>query len=402
MTLSHLPSEFQKALPILRKIKAAGYEAYFVGGSVRDAILGRPIHDVDIASSSLPQETKKLFAKTIDIGIEHGTILVLEGGGEYEITTFRTEENYVDYRRPSSVHFVRSLEEDLKRRDFTINALALDETGQIIDLFEGLDDLQKKQIKAVGDANERFEEDALRVMRAFRFAAALNFDIVKETLSAIEKHVPFLKKISIERSFIEFDKLLLGDFWQKGLGLLLSSKAQNYLPGLENKGPALERELLSLRDDFTFSSSQQAWAYLLICLEVSQVKAFLKKWKTSSHLQKEVEKLVAVYRIRQERALMREDVYHYGKESLLQVESLRQAKGLVTDFRVIEKLDEQLSIHSKQEIVVTGSTLITELGFQPGPQLGQVLKEVENKIVAGELANNKADILSFIKARGQV
>ena len=129
-----MPSEFQKALPVLEKIKEAGFEAYFVGGSVRDAILHRPIHDVDIATSSYPEETKQIFPRTADIGIEHGTVLVLDGDEEYEVTTFRTEDVYVDYRRPSAVSFVRSLEEDLKRRDFTVNAFALDETGKIIDL----------------------------------------------------------------------------------------------------------------------------------------------------------------------------------------------------------------------------------------------------------------------------
>ena len=124
MKLNNLPSEFQEALPILKKIREAGYEAYFVGGSVRDVLLNRPIHDVDIATSSYPEETKSIFHRTVDIGIEHGTVLVLEEGGEYEITTFRTEDVYVDYRRPSSVSFVRSLEEDLKRRDFTVNAFA--------------------------------------------------------------------------------------------------------------------------------------------------------------------------------------------------------------------------------------------------------------------------------------
>ncbi|HES5164132.1 TPA: CCA tRNA nucleotidyltransferase, partial [Streptococcus pyogenes] len=162
MKLMTMPSEFQKALPILTKIKEAGYEAYFVGGSVRDVLLERPIHDVDIATSSYPEETKAIFNRTVDVGIEHGTVLVLENGGEYEITTFRTEDVYVDYRRPSQVSFVRSLEEDLKRRDFTVNALALDENGQVIDKFRGLIDLKQKRLRAVGKAEERFEEDALR------------------------------------------------------------------------------------------------------------------------------------------------------------------------------------------------------------------------------------------------
>ena len=205
MKLKQLPSEFQEALPIVEKLKSAGYEAYFVGGSVRDAILGRTIHDVDIATSAYPEETKKVFTRTIDIGIEHGTVLVLHGKQEYEITTFRTEDVYVDYRRPSQVSFVRSLEEDLKRRDFTVNAFALSDEAQIIDLFAGLKDLEDKVLRAVGAAQERFNEDALRIMRGFRFAATLNFDIEEKTFKAMQETAPLLEKISVERIFIEFD-----------------------------------------------------------------------------------------------------------------------------------------------------------------------------------------------------
>ena len=230
MRLNYLPSEFQKALPILKKIKKAGYEAYFVGGSVRDVLLDRPIHDVDIATSSYPEETKQIFKRTVDVGIEHGTVLVLEKGGEYEITTFRTEEVYVDYRRPSQVNFVRSLEEDLKRRDFTVNAFALNEDGEVIDLFHGLDDLDNHLLRAVGLASERFNEDALRIMRGLRFSASLNFDIETTTFEAMKKHASLLEKISVERSFIEFDKLLLAPYWRKGMLALIDSHAFNYLP----------------------------------------------------------------------------------------------------------------------------------------------------------------------------
>ncbi|EGL46984.1 tRNA nucleotidyltransferase/poly(A) polymerase family protein [Streptococcus anginosus SK52 = DSM 20563] len=194
MRLENLPSEFQEALPVLKKIKNAGFEAYFVGGSVRDALLNRPIHDVDIASSSYPEETKRIFERTIDVGIEHGTVLVLEDNHEYEVTTFRTEDIYVDYRRPSHVTFVRSLKEDLKRRDFTINALALDEAGNVIDLFEGLDDLKQQILRAVGTPSERFNEDALRIMRGFRFQASLGFSLDTDTFQAMKMCAPLLKK----------------------------------------------------------------------------------------------------------------------------------------------------------------------------------------------------------------
>lgn len=175
MKLTKLPKEFAEAAPLLKKIEAAGYEAYFVGGSVRDTILGQPIHDVDIATSAFPAEIKALFPRTIDIGIEHGTVLVLWEQAQYEITTFRTEAAYQDYRRPDKVDFVRSLKEDLKRRDFTINALALQEDGVIIDLFDGLADIDNQILRAVGHPQERFHEDALRMMRGLRFVSQLGF-----------------------------------------------------------------------------------------------------------------------------------------------------------------------------------------------------------------------------------
>src|SRR5699024_11149974 len=150
-----------------------------------DCILNLPIHDVDIATSAFPAEIKGVFHKTLAVGIEHGTGLVLHKEESYEITTFRTESTYQDYRRPDHVDFVRSLEEDLKRRDFTINALALDPTGRVIDLFNGLEDLEQRRLKAVGVAEERFHEDALRMMRGLRFVAQLGFDLEEKTQVAI-------------------------------------------------------------------------------------------------------------------------------------------------------------------------------------------------------------------------
>ncbi len=143
MRLTQMPSEFQKALPVLEKLKKQALRLILLGLCSR-CLLHSPIHDVDIATSSYPEETKQIFPRTADIGIEHGTVLVLDGDEEYEVTTFRTEDVYVDYRRPSAVSFVRSLEEDLKRRDFTVNAFAFDETGEIVDLFHGLEDLEKQ------------------------------------------------------------------------------------------------------------------------------------------------------------------------------------------------------------------------------------------------------------------
>lgn len=396
MKLMTMPSEFQKALPILKKIKDAGFQAYFVGGGVRDILLDRPIHDVDIATSSYPQETKTIFERTVDIGIEHGTVLVLENGGEYEITTFRTEDVYVDYRRPSQVSFVRSLEEDLKRRDFTVNALALDETGQIIDAFTGLEDIKNKELRAVGKAEERFEEDALRIMRGFRFSATLDFSIEKETFVAMCSHAPLLEKISVERSFIEFDKLLIADKWKRGLRLLINAKAHLYLPGLANKESELRNVLLEVADDFIYSNSPQAWANLILTLQVESPKEFLKSWKTSNDFQKIVTKMINLYQIRLSSSYNKSTIYKYGKDLAYLCENLREAKGLEAEYNLIDEFDKELIIHDKHEICVNGGTLIKEFGMKPGPQLGSLLKKIEIAIVEGSLANQKADILAFV------
>ena len=402
MKLKQLPSEFQEALPIVEKLKSAGYEAYFVGGSVRDAILGRTIHDVDIATSAYPEETKKVFTRTIDIGIEHGTVLVLHGKQEYEITTFRTEDVYVDYRRPSQVSFVRSLEEDLKRRDFTVNAFALSDEAQIIDLFAGLKDLEDKVLRAVGAAQERFNEDALRIMRGFRFAATLNFDIEEKTFKAMQETAPLLEKISVERIFIEFDKLLTADFWRKGLEKLIATEAYQHLPELSNKGTGLQAFLNRLHPAFCFQSSEQAWAMLLIALDIKEPKSFLKNWKTSNDFQKSVSNLVAAYRKREVASTDRFLVYQYGLENLLLVENLRKAQGLPVENDQIKALDAALLIHAKHEIVVNGGILMAELGLQPGPNLGRILNEIETAIVDGDLINEKEAIFDFLRKKGMV
>ena len=397
MKLEELPIEFEEALPLLEKIKNAGFEAYFVGGSVRDVLLGRPIHDVDIATSSYPEETKAIFERTVDVGIEHGTVLVLENGHEYEMTTFRTEDVYVDYRRPSSVSFVRSLKEDLKRRDFTVNAFALNEDREVIDLFDGLKDLENRLLRAVGKAQERFNEDALRIMRGIRFSASLDFDIEKETLLSMSACAPLLEKISVERSFIEFDKLLMAPHWSKGLSALIATGAYDYLPELQGTASKCQEFQAVIEKDYHFRSSEQAWAAMMIVLEIKQPQAFLKKWKTSVQFQKKVSQMVDVFKARQSSELTSWQVYQYGKTLIHEVEDLRSAFGMMANVERLVTLDQELLIHDKHEIVVNGGILISELGMKPGPDLGRILNQVEEAIVNGHLANDKSAIFDFIK-----
>lgn len=193
---------------IINTLTEAGYEAYAVGGCVRDTILGRTPEDWDITTSAKPLEVKKLFRRTIDTGIEHGTVTIMLKKTGYEVTTYRIDGEYEDNRHPKSVEFTSSLVEDLKRRDFTINAMAYNPKTGLVDAFQGLEDLKKKVIRCVGKAEDRFDEDALRILRAVRFAAQLGFAIEEETRLAIEKKAKHLKAISAERIRVELVKLL--------------------------------------------------------------------------------------------------------------------------------------------------------------------------------------------------
>lgn len=199
----------EKVASILKILERAGFEAYAVGGCVRDSILGRVPDDWDITTSAKPEQVKALFRRTVDTGLQHGTVTVMLDKEGFEVTTYRVDGEYEDGRHPKEVTFTASLEEDLKRRDFTINAMAYNPTKGLVDLFGGLGDLRWKIIRCVGDPMERFTEDALRIMRAVRFSAQLGFKIEEETRAALSVIAPNLKNVSAERIQVELVKLLV-------------------------------------------------------------------------------------------------------------------------------------------------------------------------------------------------
>lgn len=199
----------EKVHNIINTLEEAGYEAYAVGGCVRDSVLGRTPDDWDITTSAKPDEMKRLFPRTVDTGIKHGTITVLLGGEGFEVTTYRIDGTYEDGRHPSEVTFTASLKEDLRRRDFTINAMAYNEQDGLVDLYGGLADIENQVIRCVGNAEERFDEDALRMLRAVRFSAQLGYRIDETTGEAIKALAPNLQKISAERIQVELVKLVI-------------------------------------------------------------------------------------------------------------------------------------------------------------------------------------------------
>lgn len=194
---------------IIERIEAAGFEAYAVGGCVRDAILGHEPADWDITTSAKPEQVKSLFQRTVDTGLQHGTVTVLMEDEGYEVTTYRIDGEYTDHRRPDQVAYTNNLLEDLKRRDFTINAMAYNGHGEVVDAFGGLTDLESGIIRCVGVADERFHEDALRMLRAIRFAARFGYDIERKTIEAIRHHSDSIINVSAERIQVELTKTLI-------------------------------------------------------------------------------------------------------------------------------------------------------------------------------------------------
>lgn len=231
---------------ILNKLEMAGFQAYAVGGCVRDSILGKEPDDWDFTTDARPEEVKALFPRTVDTGLQHGTVTVLLGGEGYEVTTYRIDGSYSDGRHPDSICFTPSLAEDLKRRDFTINAMAVSERGELVDLFGGQEDLARGCIRCVGDPYARFREDALRMLRAVRFAAQLNFEIEAESFKALTELSPNLARVSKERILAELTKLLLSNHPEK-LELLyvagLAPEMAAHFPGvhLDSRAARLPR-----------------------------------------------------------------------------------------------------------------------------------------------------------------
>ncbi|WP_395320767.1 CCA tRNA nucleotidyltransferase [Levilactobacillus parabrevis] len=386
MKLEQLPEEFEHARPVLQTIEQAGYEAYFVGGSVRDTILGKAIHDVDIATSAYPDEIKHLFKRTVDTGIEHGTVMILDHGTGYETTTFRSESTYTDFRRPDQVTFVRSLAEDLKRRDFTINALAMRENGEVIDLFDGLTDLRNKQIRAVGDAQERFHEDALRMMRAVRFASQLDFTIVPDTLDAITAHAQLLTKIAVERTQVELLKLLQGKTPQRGLTDLMATGLWQYCPDFAPHEAALKE--LTTQLVHGASSETAAWTLLVtkFGLETAAITPFMKHWKTANQTINAVQTTSKTATLLLQGGLNAWQLYQCGADLLPIANEVAVILGAPDRLASLTTQLAALPIQHKKELAVTGKDLM-QAGIQPGPQLGAILGDLEYGVVTGAVAN---------------
>ncbi|ECB9670402.1 CCA tRNA nucleotidyltransferase [Listeria monocytogenes] len=384
---------FLKALPVLQKLTTAGFEAYFVGGSVRDYLLNRTISDVDIATSAFPEEVKEIFQSTYDTGIAHGTVTVRENNEFYEVTTFRTEGTYEDFRRPSEVTFIRSLEEDLKRRDFTMNAIAMDEHFALHDPFSGQLAIQNKEIKAVGKASERFHEDALRMMRAVRFLSQLDFELDKETEKALESQIELLQHTSVERITVEWIKMMKGKAAKRAIELLLKVKMETYLPGLKDEKSALSE--FASWDWEKRTTEESIWLGLVVAVKPNNVTAFLKAWKLPN---KTIQLVNKAYQdaLNMKETWLTDELYHAGKAVFSLVNELNVIRGQGNNQHKLSQAYEALPIHSKKDLAITGADLLKWSGESAGPWVKETLDKVECGVLSNEINNEKIQIKRWL------
>jgi tRNA nucleotidyltransferase (CCA-adding enzyme) len=395
---------FQKALGIIQTLKQHGYEAYFVGGAVRDLLLNREIGDIDIATSALPDEVMQLFSKTIDIGSQHGTVVVVHNGISYEVTTFRTESEYEDYRRPGSVTFVRSLYEDLQRRDFTMNAIAMDAEGKLIDPFGGQEAIANRIICTVGDPKARFSEDALRMMRAIRFVSQLGFSLDEETKQAIMENAALLAHISVERMTMEFEKLLEGPFASRALSLLVETGLFLYLPMLRGKENELQA---AARYDWRLLDSRgQRWGFLCYILCIDSAADFLRAWKLPNRLIKEVEMALQILKtIPSSSDWTKERLFEFGLEHAIAAETIRSVASGENVEEHRKKLNElfmSLPIKTKKELAVSGNDIMKWFGKPGGPWVKEILTLIERAVIHGEVDNHKERIHEWLIHRNLI
>ena len=387
---------FLEALPVMQQLVDAGYEAYFVGGSVRDMLLHKPISDVDIATSATPQEVKEIFSHTVDVGIEHGTVMVIHHKEGYEVTTFRTEEGYEDFRHPDKVTFVRSLEEDLKRRDFTINALAIGIDDQLMDFFDGIGDLERQCIRCVGDAKERFNEDALRMFRAVRFVGQLGFQIEEKTKNAISLLKMNLSKVAVERMKVEFEKMIQSSFRKEALQLFVETGLYQACPLFDGKD-----EILLKLAEFPLKemSVLQAWILFIDELNLSdkEVTHLLKSWKSSNEQIRDVLVGYKTYRARKEEEWNFFLAYDCPYEVACEVEQLLIVQDKSSSMEGLEATYHSLPIRSMNDIHLNGHDIIRILKLdKKGPIIGQVLKTVEKMILEQSISNDTEVLETYV------
>lgn len=408
----------QEGSYILQRLIDHGYEAYFVGGYVRDFMLNRTIKDIDIATSAMPSKVIELFSYTIPTGLKHGTVTVIINNCAFEVTTFRREMKYEDFRRPEQVDFIDNLQEDLQRRDFTMNAMAMDLAGNLIDPFEGMMDLGRGLLRCVGDAFERFNEDGLRMMRCIRFAAEYELQIETSTWQALLAQRIALRHIAMERIRMELDRIIEGNAPDRGIALLAESQISNYFKvDIGFSFDLVQNSMQSKNVISKLNDGHLRWVLIFIMTRTSSLKAraILRKLKCSGNKIQSVCNILSFHEWFIQTDQSEQDwklgVIHFNQKTL---EAWREIAVIVkmvnANLHWMELSNETVNSIEKygllwiqgmpvkhvNELQISGHDLL-QLRETPGPWMSEILHQLLIETALERVQNQMDELFEFAK-----
>lgn len=397
---------FETSMWVINHLVNHGHEAYFVGGSVRDYLMKKSISDVDITTSALPEEVEHIFDRTLPIGKAHGTIIVVGKDEQFEVTTFRKDGDYVDHRRPTSVQFVTELYEDLARRDFTMNAIAMDGAYQLHDYFKGYEDIQNQIIRAVGTPLDRMEEDALRIMRGVRFQSQTGFTIEDETQDAMKETAYLLDKIAIERIIVELKKLVSGSYVDISMKTTTQLSLFQYIPFF-NK---LDQSTIFIPKDFNF----EIWiAVLCFINEVDSTQ--LSTLKLSNQEKRNISEYIQLFKIFKFEPLTKEHltvtIYTFGALKVKTIMAFIQQyeKNLHIQYQpiimnpiLVNEIYDKLPIYHNSELNLNGQILMSTFQKKGGPWIKDILNKLERAVILRKVNNTQDDLIEWVRKNVEV
>ncbi len=390
---------------IIIQLKNNGHQAFFVGGAVRDLLLKRTVHDIDIATSALPEEVSQLFKKVIPTGLKHGTVTVIVDKIPFEVTTFRKEGNYTDFRHPEQVFFVNDLEEDLGRRDFTMNAMAMDENQQIVDPFHGQVDLNQATIRTVGNAKERFLEDPLRMLRAVRFATQLQFTIEDKTWKAMVEYASYVQNIAMERIKQEMDKILEAKSPKIGIELLYQSHLVQWIEGLKQSA-LLYVDVISIAKLMEQTENVVIrWAIWLHSITQEEQERVMQQLKMSKKESKQIKDVLLIAKSLKSptTSTLKKCLITSNSTICLLALELNNLVGYIDDREKIDltvqlkKIDSELKVRKTSDLAVSGKELAKYFELPSGPWIKKLLEQLLEEVIFDQLENEHSQLLLAAK-----
>lgn len=384
-----LNSYIKTGKKVLSILKEHGHNAYFVGGFVRDFLLDIKIHDIDITTSATPSEVESCFPKTKATGIKYGSVTVYMNQHSYEVTTFRSDLDYIDHRHPSSVSFSNKIEDDLIRRDFTMNALAMDEDGLITDLFDGKNDIINKKIKAIGNPDQRFFEDALRILRAFRFVSKLGFDIEKLTFQSIVKNHNWLNKISNERVIQELKKIIEYPYALKALKELNKAGVTDTLIELKEGIKFISKQI-----DFSLSILE----FFALCFYLHE-EEISDLWRFSNKEKSIINRIIELVTVTQNDSFNELILYSNGLDLCLFADHVNVVlnKDNQQTKRLLE-MYQKMPIHKTCDLAFKGQDILELTTLKNAKIIGNIIDDLTYQVITLQIRNDYHELKEYTLA----